>query len=118
MVTTLKDFSKKNYTYEVSGCTRPELESKVALFMNNEGYKQKKVEGDTVTYEKGNRIMRILFGAFAKYHKQLVSVGGVQEPYLVDVARSSSGMSGGAIGMAQVRKEFERLNEGFRQYMG
>ena len=30
--------------------------------------------------------------------------------------RDSSGMSGGVIGMRQVKKEFERLSEAFRTY--
>ena len=76
----------------------------------SEGYKLSEGGGANAVYEKGNRTMRILFGAFVKYYKFAVQVkeaegGAVQ----LRVTKHSSGMSGGLIGVGQVKNELKRL---------
>ncbi|MCB0715424.1 MAG: hypothetical protein R2796_09390 [Chitinophagaceae bacterium] len=110
------DFSKKLIHYNFSDCTKEELENKMNLFFTAQGYKIKKSTPDTVTYEKGNRLLRILFGAFTKYHKQTVTLQQDGDHFAVSLHRDSSGMSGGVIGMNQVKKEFSRLSEEFKAY--
>lgn len=116
MQVTVVDFAKDRIVYNMTGCTKEELENKLNLFFSSEGYKIKKTEGDSTTYEKGNRVMRILFGAFVKYHKQTVTIKNERELFSVLMHRDSSGMSGGLIGMNQVKKEFARLSEAFKAY--
>ncbi len=116
MQVTVVDFAKDRIVYNMTGCTKEELENKLNLFFSSEGYKIKKTEGDSTTYEKGNRVMRILFGAFVKYHKQTVTIKNERELFSVLMHRDSSGMSGGLIGMNQVKKEFARLGEAFKAY--
>ena len=110
------DFAKDRVIYNASGCTREELENKLNLFFASEGYSVKSSTPELKTYEKGNRVLRILFGAFVSYHKQSVNIKQEGERFSIMLHRDSSGMSGGVIGMRQVKKEFERLSEAFRTY--
>jgi len=116
MQATVVDFAPDRVIYNMTGCTKEELDNKLNLFFTSEGYTLKSAEGETHTYTKGNRVMRILFGAFVKYHKQSVIVKNEGELYSVMLHKDSTGMSGGLIGMNQVKKEFARLSEAFRAY--
>lgn len=117
MTCTVTDFAKDRTLFSISGTTRPELENKLHLFFTSEGYiiKSEKEEGKKI-YKKGNFVLRILFGAFAKYHQVLVVAQPTGDNYSVLVQRDASGISGGVIGMNQVRKEFARLTEAFKVY--
>ena len=116
MQVTVVDFAKDRIVYNMTGCTKEELDNKLNLFFTSQGYKVKKAEGESTTFEKGNRILRLLLGAFVKYHKQTVTVKNEGELYSVLLHRDSSGMSGGLIGMNQVKKEFSSLGDAFREY--
>ncbi len=117
MQASVVDFAKDRVIYNITGCTKEELDNKLNLFFTSEGYKLKSAEGETNTYTKGNRVMRILFGAFVKYHKQSIVVKNEGELYSVMLHKDSSGMSGGLIGMNQVKKEFARLSDAFKVYI-
>ncbi len=116
MQATVVDFAKDRVVYSITGCTRAELENKLNLFFGSQGYRQKAANETSFTYEKGNRVLRLLFGAFAKYHKQIVGLQQKDDTFSLFIQRDSSGISGGVIGMNQVRKEFTRLAEAFRTY--
>jgi hypothetical protein len=116
MQITLVDFSKDSSVYNITGCTKDELENKLNLFFTSEGYTLKSSQGESTTYTKGNRVLRLLLGAFVKYHKQSVVVRNQGELFSVMLHKDSSGMSGGLIGMNQVKKEFARLQEAFKAY--
>lgn len=116
MQATVVDFAKDRVIYNMTGCTREELDNKLNLFFTSEGYKLKSTEGEIATYTKGNRVLRILFGAFVKYHKQIVVLKNEGNLFSVLLQKDSTGMSGGLIGMNQVKKEFARLAEAFREY--
>lgn len=68
-------------------------------------------EGDPAngTYTSGNRVMRLLFGAFSKYFAFEVHVRTYLEEVHVDIRKASTGMSGGVIGMNQMKKELQRV---------
>lgn len=116
MQATVVDFAKDRIIYNITGCTKEELDNKLNLFFTSEGYTLKSAEGETHTYTKGNRVLRLLLGAFVKYHKQSVIVKHEGELYSVMLHKDSTGMSGGLIGMNQVKKEFARLSEAFKNY--
>jgi len=118
MQATLVDFAKDRVIYNITGCTSEELDNKLNLFFSSEGYKLKSTEGEVKTYEKGNRVLRILLGAFVKYHKQAVTIKHQGELFSLLLQKDSSGMSGGLIGMNQVKKELARLTEAFKLYIG
>ncbi|HMK27720.1 MAG TPA: hypothetical protein VK483_16935 [Chitinophagaceae bacterium] len=116
MQATVVDFAKDRVIYNITGCTMAELENKLNLFFTSEGYKLKSSHGEVFTYTKGNRVLRILFGAFVKYHKQSVTIKNEGELFSLMLHKDSTGMSGGLIGMNQVKKEFARLSEAFKTY--
>jgi hypothetical protein len=116
MKCTLVDSAKDKVVYNFTECTKAELENKLNLFFSSEGYKLKTTKDNGWVYEKGNRVMRILFGAFVKYHKFFVGIQQQNDLFSIMVQRDSSGMSGGLIGVSQVRKEFTRLTEAFKTY--
>jgi len=84
-----------------------ELANSLSKVMVNNGYKL--VEGTIQrgVYEKGNRALRILFGAFCKYYKFNIVV----ENKRIGLSSASAGFSGGVIGIGQVRKEVNTLSE-------
>jgi hypothetical protein len=116
MHATVVDFAKDRVIYNITGCTKAELENKLNLFFSSEGYKLKSNKGESFTYTKGNRVLRILFGAFVKYHKQSVTIKNEGELFSLMLHKDSTGVSGGLIGMNQVKKEFARLSEAFKAY--
>lgn len=116
MQVSVVDFAKDRVVYNITQCTREELMNKLNLFFTSEGYKQSSTEGDTTYYTKGNRVLRLLFGAFVKYHKQSLNVKQEGDLFSVMLHKDSSGISGGLIGMTQVKKEFARLAEAFKAY--
>lgn len=75
------------------------------------GYKLVEGGGTNAVYEKGNRTMRILFGAFVKYYKFMVQMQEVNSTIELKITKHSSGISGGLIGISQVKKELARLAE-------
>jgi len=83
-----------------------ELATSIAMFMKSNGYTL--LEGNVMnaTYEKGNRTMRLLFGAFVKYYKISVDVQNGK----ANIGSASAGFSGGLIGVNQVKKEVLRIS--------
>ncbi len=81
-----------------------ELANHVSGTFLKRGYKLKgnSYEG---SYEKGDRTLRLLFGAFVKYFKFKIKI----ENNKLHIHKESSGMSGGLIGMNQVNKEFDAI---------
>ena len=90
MQVTVVDFAKDRIVYNMTGCTKEELDNKLNLFFTSQGYKVKKAEGESTTFEKGNRILRLLLGAFVKYHKQTVTIKNEGELFSVMLHRDSS----------------------------
>lgn len=83
-----------------------ELATAIAMFMKDNGYIL--IEGNVTNavFEKGNRSMRLLFGAFVKYYKISVNV----QDKRATIGSASAGFSGGLIGVNQVKKEVLRIS--------
>ncbi|MCX2583409.1 MULTISPECIES: hypothetical protein [unclassified Pedobacter] len=93
-----------------------EMTEKINHYFDIQGYKVINQQFGNLILEKGNRTMRILFGAFVKYFKFSVTITQTAEDELtVNVFQQSSGISGGLIGMNQVKTELTRLNFVFSQ---
>lgn len=118
MKCSVADFAKDRTIFNMTDCTLPELENKLTLFLTAEGYVFKGEKDGGKLYTKGNRVLRILFGAFFKYYSIQVAILSKDQLFSVQVLRNSSGFSGGVIGMNQVKKEFTRLIEAFKLYFG
>jgi hypothetical protein len=113
---TVVDFAKDRTVYNITGTTKEELDNKLNLFFTSEGYTYKGEKDNGKIYTKGNKVLRIILGAFWKYFRVYVSVKNENNLFSVLVQKDASGLMGGAIGMAQVRKEFARMTEAFKAY--
>lgn len=107
--------SNSNFIHVYSGITKAEMDEKVHKLLISSGYQKiEGVKGDG-TYTKGNRVLRILLGAFIKYFKfKIKSIAYEPDEVKVQVYKESSGMSGGLIGMNQVKNELNRLSDSFK----
>lgn len=100
-----------------SGIDRDTLAKNIHAYFLNNGYKLIDGSPGNGMYEHGNHTMRILFGAFVKYYKFGISLQ--QQPdgtFCAWFKRETSGMSGGLIGMQQVKTEFSKVTFGLQQF--
>ena len=95
-----------------TGVSQDELGTEVDKFFKSSGYKLKEGTPGNATYEKGSKTMRILFGAFAK-HFVFKTKTYSNEPNNVTlaVAKGTSGIAGGLVGMKQVKTELTRISK-------
>jgi hypothetical protein len=113
---TVVDFAKDRTIFNITNATAEELDNKLNLFFTSEGYSLLKEKTGEKVYKKGNKVLRYILGAFVKYHQVIIATKSDGSVFSVMLQRDSSGVSGGVIGMNQVRKEFERLTEAFKAY--
>ncbi len=117
MQATLVDFGNDSVVYNITGTTREELENKLNLFFASEKLPLKTEKGEEKTYLRGNKVLRVLFGAFVKYFKVVATVKQQDNLFSVRLLRDMNlAVSGGLIGINKSRKEFARLSEAFKAY--
>lgn len=103
--------SENKLIYIYKDATASQMQNDIETLMLSLGYKH--LSGGV--FEKGSRTMRILFGAFCKYFKFRVSVEPYSETEVkVTVSKETTGMSGGLIGMNQVKNEFARMSQAYK----
>ncbi len=108
----------KMQQYTLTGCTQEQAKQSADNILAEAGYTLKKEDWNGNVYSKGNRVLRLLFGAFVKYNKVTVTVSSNNENTTLVLSNESSGFSGGVIGMAQVNKEFKKLVVAFDEKLG
>lgn len=103
--------SSDSFVYAYSNVTGEELTKVIDGAMASIGYAHK---GQGV-YEKGSRVKRLLLGALVKYFKCQIAIDTTDPQYVrVKLTKKTSGMSGGLIGMGQVKTEMKYLTEAFQ----
>jgi hypothetical protein len=94
------------------GITAEELAKTIDNIFKTDGYSTKMGDLGNRTYVKGNRVTRILFGAFSKYFEFHVGITELGENHVnATVRKTSTGMSGGVIGVNQVKNELKRIEQ-------
>lgn len=103
--------SKYNTAFLYTETTQEELVVAVDKLMSEEGYKiDSGAIGDAI-YVKGDKTMRLLFGAFVKYHKlRIVTTIKNENQFIVDIRDATPELSGGLMGIKQAKKELARLS--------
>ncbi|QEG22189.1 hypothetical protein [Mariniblastus fucicola] len=86
----------------------------VQQYFLGEGYRMEDGNPVDAIYGIGNNLLRILFGAFVKRYRFKVQVVPVGTGSQVSVEKGMSGVMGGAIGYAKMKKELNRIREGVR----
>ncbi|MFT5778542.1 MAG: hypothetical protein ACI837_001498 [Crocinitomicaceae bacterium] len=98
-----------------SGVTPEVLANEIDASLLADGYSAKSgAPGDGI-YNRGNKVVRILLGAFYKYFEfyirtETIEGGDTQ----LTVKKTTSGWSGGLIGVSQVKTELRRLEAKFK----
>ena len=106
------------FRHVYGGMTKRELDDRAAQLLSAWGYKRVADKGSgSMIYEKGNRVARLLLGALVRYFKVSVTTSvSPSDEVICEVRTESSGMSGGLIGMNQVKTEMGNLNAAFRDF--
>lgn len=105
-----KNSSKEQVVYLYEGISTEHLASETNKQLLNMGYELKEGTVENGFYVKGKRLWRILLGAFYKYFKFQILIQSIDDKTVsLSLIRATTGMSGGLIGMNQVKKEIARL---------
>lgn len=104
-------YSDKNrFEFIYDEATAEEIGTEIEKRLSSDRYIIKEGEIGDRTYTKGNRILRLMLGAFYKYYEFNVDVKPREDNTIVAAIRAtSSGVSGGLVGVNQVKKELKRL---------
>jgi hypothetical protein len=117
MQATLVDFGKDSVVYNITGTDKAGLENKLNLFFSSQELPLKKDNGDEKTYQKGSKLMRILFGVFVKYFKVVATVKQQGDLFSVRLVRDMGlAASGGLVGIKKSRDRFNELSEAFKAH--
>ena len=117
MQVTVVDFGNDSVVYNITGCTQEELDNKLNLFFASENLPLKSEKPGEKVYQRGNKVLRVLFGAFVKFFKVSVTILHKDDLYSVRLLRDMNlAMSGGLVGINASRKEFARMTEAFKAY--
>lgn len=117
MPATLVDFANDAMIYNITGITKAELENKLNLFFASQELPLKSDTGNEKAYQKGNKVMRVLFGVFVKYFRVTVSIKEQDGLFSVRLLRDMNlVMSGGLIGIKKSRDRFAQLSEAFKAH--
>lgn len=112
---TSNEFSSgDNFVHQYQGITSDKLGQEVDAKFLADGYKIKSGGPGDGVYVKGNRTARLLLGAFYKYFEFYVKSEGEGENAKLTIKKTTSGMSGGLIGVNQVKNELRRLEGTFK----
>ncbi len=109
-----QDETKEGFIFIYTNVTKSELDKQVDELLKSIGYKISSGNLGNATYTKGNYTMRILFGAFVKYFQLAILTKEENGELKLMLTKKSTGISGGAIGMNQVKKELQKLTELFK----
>ncbi|MEZ4922645.1 MAG: hypothetical protein R2780_05675 [Crocinitomicaceae bacterium] len=100
---------KDKASYPFENTNVDELAAKVEQFLKGEGYVLETGTNKSGTYGKGNKTLRILFGAFVKRFTWKVEIEDAGTTTILHFIKDEKGYWGGAIGVAQVKNEFTRI---------
>lgn len=108
---------KKNTAiFKFSKLSQDELSGKLESFLQKKGYKLESGVPHEGTYGKGNKVMRVLFGAFVKRFEWKVGVVPVDGYTELSINKSAKGYAGGVVGVNQVNNEFKSIVNSLTQF--
>ncbi|MDG1332310.1 MAG: hypothetical protein P8P74_08260 [Crocinitomicaceae bacterium] len=102
------DNNRFEHIYE--NATAEEIGTAIEKALSQDRYIIKSGNLGDRNYTKGNRVLRLMLGAFYKYFEFNVDVKEQDDKtVMAAIRKTSTGMSGGLIGVNQVKKELKRL---------
>ena len=101
------DFTSDSVVYNITSCTKEELDNKLNPFFASERFTPKSDTETEKIFRRGNKVARILLGVLVKYFRIVVSVKTDGRLYSVRLmGKMNLALSGGLMGIAASRKEF------------
>ena len=114
------DFTDDNTTYKLDGGDVQSVAMAVQTFFSHRKYKLEEGTLSDGVYGTGNKVLRVLLGAFVKRYKFSVQVflnDQTGDLHLV-FGKAMSGAMGGVIGYRKMTKEYGRLAEDMKTIFG
>jgi hypothetical protein len=109
--------AKDARTMEFSGAGAEEIADKVALFMAERGYRLESGDKLQGVYGRGSAAWGAMLGPLVRRVKFNVTVGKKKEHVAVVIAKGMTGFSGGALGAARLKREFQTLAAGLQSHI-
>lgn len=112
---SLIEEGKKSSDYTYENASAEDVANAVEQLFKKHGYKIEqgnKMEG---VYGIGSKVMRVLFGAFAKRYVFGIAIEQVGADTRLTFKKGMTGMMGGAIGYAKMNSETERWKIRFKE---
>ena len=100
---------KDKAIYVFKSTIKEGLAVKVNEYLKKQGYKLESGTNLDGVYGKGNKVMRILFGAFVKRFEWHVEISELNGSTGLIFTKTAKGYIGGVIGVQQVKKEYQRI---------
>ncbi len=111
-----KALTKDLIIHRYEGLSKEELFGRINEALTVMGYKKKGQGLENVIYEKGDKTMRILFGAFHKYFIfSVTTTKNEEEELLLIIKNDCSEITGGIIGKKKKKKEFINLSNQLKE---
>ena len=98
-----------------SGATVEQVADKVALLMSTRGYRLESGTKFQGVYGRGSAAAHALLGPLVRRQKYNITVVQNDDNVAVVLAKGMSGMGGGLLGAAKVKREFQDLIGGIQE---
>ncbi len=108
----------KSHRFVLTATTGEKVLQTADNILTELGYTVKESYNNGKSYSKGSRLLRMLLGAFYKYNQVSANIAGNDYAITLTVNNESSGISGGLIGMKQIKKEFYAIVIAFEEKLG
>jgi hypothetical protein len=110
---------EKEITFAFQGVYLMAVATALEAFFTSQGYRLEAGTKKEGTYGTGSDLMRLLLGGFAKRYKFDFTLELREPSVLLTVKKGMSGVMGGALGYARMKKEMTRIFDGLqRQFEG
>ena len=109
--------TKESRSMEFSGASLEEIANKVALFMTERGYRLESGDRLQGVYGRGSAAGAAMLGPLVRRAKFNVTVAKEGDHIAVVMSKGMSGLGGGALGAARVKKEFQALASGLQSHV-
>jgi hypothetical protein len=107
---------KDRAIYDFRNHSPQQIADKINAYLSKRGYKLEEGTIFSGKYGKGNKVLRILFGAFVKRFLWEVKVGEAHGITRLVFLKDSKGYIGGIIGVNQVKNEYNDLTLAIQRF--
>jgi serine/threonine protein kinase len=105
-------------SFIISGVSKSEIIQDCKTFFSSKGYSCVSQNNEVITFEKGSKTKRLLFGTFSPYFKAILRCNySDTNECIIKINMESSGITGGLIGIQKNRTEINQIIIGFEKIL-